>query len=236
VALADRAVRRAHGSTAATSRTAVMRDSWPWLTSVYNFFSDIMNRQVETVWKAAETAKLAKSGQWGEAAKSIPPLSASLFAYAIWPAIVEHMVSGEKTEEEEPWAKTAGKALARTAASSWIGVRDVANFALSGFDPQFGMAGTALKDFTQAWKDLAKEEPFATEHRGRLIQDGVTAFGVLTGMGPAQVGRTARFMHDVETGEADRPEGPWGWMTGLRFGTTKGHSTTFENYLKGRAE
>jgi len=34
---ADRAVRRAHGSTATTNRTQIMREASPWLTSVYNF-------------------------------------------------------------------------------------------------------------------------------------------------------------------------------------------------------
>jgi len=44
-----------------------------------------------------------------EAVKAMGPAVAGLFAYAVWPALVEHMVSGEAAEKDEPWAKTAGK-------------------------------------------------------------------------------------------------------------------------------
>ena len=71
----------------------MMRNSNPWPVSIYNFFSDVMNRQMETIWKAGETKDLVKQGEWKEAAKTVPALTASLFAYAIWPAIVETWVS-----------------------------------------------------------------------------------------------------------------------------------------------
>jgi hypothetical protein len=231
---ADRAVRRAHGSTAVTNRTAIMREWSPWLTSVYNFFSDIMNRQMEAIWKAGEIKDLVKEGDKSAAMKSVGALTASLFAYALWPALVEHLVSGQGTDKPEPWAKEAGKAVLRTAASSWVGVRDFANWILTGYDPQFGLAGTAMKELGSVWKDLGKDHPLRKDHAGKLIQDSASFVGTLTGMVPAQVGRTGRFLFDVKSGMA-HPRGPWAWMTGLRFGTTKGHSTTWENYKKGLA-
>lgn len=232
---ADRAVRRAHGTTAATGRTGIQRDANPWLTSVYNFFSDVMNRQMETIWKAGEAAGYAKEGDWSVAKKATLPLIASVFAYSLWPAFVEHAVSGEETPEDEPWAKTAGKALVRSSASSWIGFRDVANFLVSGHDPQAGMTGTAMREALGVIKDLKKDHPLAREHRGRLLQDAAGSIGTLTGMMPAQVGRSTRFLHDVGTGE-EHPRGPWAWLTGLRFGTTKHHSTTVQNYLRGKSQ
>ena len=51
---AERAVRRAHGSTALTNRPQIMRDWNPWFTSVYTFFNDIVNRQMEMAWRAGE--------------------------------------------------------------------------------------------------------------------------------------------------------------------------------------
>ena len=192
-----------------------------------------MNRQMETIWKAGDAAGLVKSGEYKAAMATVPALTASLFAYAVWPAIVEHLVSGESGEKEESWSKMAGKAMVRTVASSWVGVRDFTNWMLYGYDPQFGLGGTAMKELGQVWGDLHKDHPLAKEHRGRLLQDAATFVGAATGMVPAQIGRTARYLHDVETG-VEHPRGPWSWLTGLRYGTTKGHSTTLRNYMQGR--
>lgn len=230
---ADRAVRRAHGSTASTNRTAIMRTANPWLTSVYNFFSDIMNRQMETIWKSGEILDRVKEGEKKAAMAAAGSMTASMFAYAVWPAIVEHMVSGQAEDEHEPWALSASKAMVRTAASSWVGVRDFVNWMLYGFDPQLGMAGTAMKELGSAVNDLKKDHPFRKDHAGRILQDGAGMIGAMTGMMPQQVGRTARYLHDVNVG-IEHPRGPWEWLVGLRFGTTKGHSRTAEDYLKGK--
>jgi hypothetical protein len=56
--------------------------------------------------------------------------------------------------------------------------------------------------------------------------------GALTGMVPAQVGKAARFAHDVNTGK-ENPRNAWQWLVGLRYGTTDKHSQSFEQYMKG---
>ena len=224
VQMADRAVRRAHGSTAVTNRSAIMRDSSPWLTSLYNFFSDIMNRQMETLWKAGATIDKGKADGWAEAAKDIPALSASLFAYAIWPAIVESWVSPEPEDKkhEESWAWRAVKGEVRTLSSSWVGIRDIASALMSGRDPQSGLLGTMYKSFTDLTRDFGKDGAFNEMHRGKLIADGVTALGTATGMFPSEFGHILRYITDVNTG-VEQPQGTWSWLVGLRYGTTKGH-------------
>jgi hypothetical protein len=228
---ADRAVRRAHGSTAITSRTAIQRDWNPWLTSVYNYFSDIMNRQMETIWKAGAALDLAK-GDKKAALATVPALTASLFAYAVWPALVEHMVSPSDDNEKDSWAKKVGKQILFTAASSWPGVRDIVTAMIHGKDPQYGLTGTALQEVSNVARDFTKDHPFAKEHAGRLIQDATSFVGAITGMVPAQIGKSARFIHGVGSG-VEHPKTVWAWLTGLRFGTNKGHSTSVENYIKG---
>ena len=232
---ADRAVRRAHGSTAITNRTRIMREWNPWLTSVYNFFSDIMNRQMETIWKAGEIKGLVKEGEHKAAMASMGMVTASMFAYAIWPAIVEHMVSGEGTEEKESWGWTASKALLRAEASSWAGVRDIANWLLTGHDPQLGLAGTAMKEVFGVVNDMKKDHPFRKDHSGRIIQDSAAAVGALIGLVPLQIGKSARYAWDVKHG-VEHPKGYWEWATGLRFGTTKGHTTSFKDYTHGKVK
>jgi hypothetical protein len=230
---ADRSVRRAHGSTAITTRTAMMRNANPWLVSIYNFFSDVMNRQMETIWKAGETKDLVKQGEWKEAAKTVPALTASLFAYAIWPAIVETWVSPHPHKDDDSWLKKSAAAMTFALGSSWVGVRDIASAMTMGRDPQFGLTGTAYQTMTNTFRDLAKKEPFNKEHAGKILQDAGIMVGGLTGMLPAQVSKGGRFLFDVSSGQ-QKPKGPWQWLTGLRYGTIDKHPATFEDYLKGK--
>lgn len=230
---ADRSVRRAHGSTAITTRTAMMRNSNPWLVSIYNFFSDVMNRQMETIWKAGETKDLVKQGEWKEASKTVPALTASLFAYAIWPAIVETWVSPHPHKDDDSWLKKSAAAMTFALGSSWVGVRDIASAMTMGRDPQFGLTGTAYQTMTNTFRDLAKKEPFNKEHAGKILQDAGIMVGGLTGMLPAQVSKSGRFMFDVGSGQ-QKPKGLWQWLTGLRYGTIEKHPATFEDYLKGK--
>jgi hypothetical protein len=90
-----------------------------------------------------------------------------------------------------------------------------------------------MKELLSVWKDLGKDKPLAKQQRGKLIQDAASFVGAATGMVPAQVGRVGRFVHDVEVG-IEHPKGPWGWLVGLRFGTTKHHAATFERYMEGK--
>ena len=230
---ADRAVRRAHGSTAITTRTAMMRNANPWMVSIYNFFSDVMNRQMETVWKAGETKDLVKKGEWGAAAKTVPALTASLFAYAIWPAIVETYVSPHPHKDDDTWVKKSAVSMGFALGSSWVGVRDIASAMAMGRDPQFGLTGTAYQTMVNTFKDLAKNEPFNKEHAGKILQDAGIMVGGLTGMLPAQVSKAGRFMFDVSTGK-ENPRNTWQWLTGLRYGTTEKHPQNFTDYMKGK--
>ena len=229
---ADRAVRRAHGSTAITNRTALQRDSNPWVTSVYNYFSDIMNRQMETLWKAGEIKGLVKEGNYADAMKAVGGLSASLFAYVIWPSIVESFVSPHEHKPDDSWAKKAATSLAYTGTASWIGVRDFGAAFTSGHDPQFGLIGTGMQELYNVFRDATKPDPLGPQNAGKIIEHGMNLVGTLTGMLPGAFGHVARFGYDVNQGK-ENPQGPWSWAVGLRYGTTVGHAKTFDRYLEG---
>jgi hypothetical protein len=124
--------------------------------------------------------------------------------------------------------------MTQTASSSWPGVRDLVNGIIYGKDPQYGLTGTAYQEVSNALRDLSKDHPFAKEHAGKLLQDAAGFVGEASGLVPLQVGKSARFLHDVKTGQ-EHPRGAWSWLTGMRFGTTKGHSTSAENWWKGVA-
>jgi hypothetical protein len=232
VAFGNRAVRRAHGSTASTSRTAVQRNWNPWFVSIYNFWSDILNRQIETVWKAGDMYKLTEGNPVQKGLATMPTILGGALAYVIWPAIVENMVSPHPHKEDESWASKTSKSLVFTLSGGWPILRDIGSAMAMGRDPQMGFTGTALMTGYNVIRDLMKDEPFNKEHAGRLIQDWATVAGALTGGPGAQVGRVLRFGHDVYTGK-ENPRNAWQWAVGLRYGTTNKHSQSFDEYWKG---
>src|SRR5258706_2427785 len=230
---ADRAVRRAHGSVAITNRAGVMRTGpmGSWLASVYGFFSHIVNRQFELMWRSGDAFDMVKEGDYKGAMAEVPKLTTMLFSYVILPALIEEMVTPLASDDKESWGKKAAKGLAYTLGASWIGVRDLASALLRGQDPAIGLFSTGAKTITDMGRDISKDRPLSKDHAGRVIQHGATLMGTLFGLTNAQMGKTARFGYDVSTGK-ERPKGPWGWMVGARFGTTEKHSKTFDEWLR----
>ncbi len=154
-----------------------------------------------------------------------------LFAYVLAPALIEEAVTPLMSDEHESWGKKAAKGVAYTLGASWVGIRDFANAVLNGRDPSIGLMQTAAKSVTDLARDVSKKAPFSKEHAGKIVKDGATMLGTLTGTVPTQVGRLAQFGVNVASGE-DRPKGPWGWLTGARFGTIKGHPATFNEWQR----
>ena len=231
---ADRAVRRAHGSSVVTNRPQIMRTGplGSWLASLYGFFNHIMNRQYELAWKAGDTLGMVKDGEYAKAMKEVPGITGMMFSYVLFPALVEELVTPLTNDKHESWGKMAAKSIGFSLASSWIGIRDIASAALNGRDPSVGLLGTAYKTVTDTVRDLNKDRPFSKANAGALLQHVATTLGAMTGLVNAQVGKAARFGLDVANRQ-EHPKGPWGWMVGLRYGTLKNHSQTFEQWRKG---
>jgi hypothetical protein len=230
---ADRAVQRAHGSTLITNRPAVVRNSNPWFTSLYNFYSNMVNRHMEAVWRAGEEVGAANS-PYALAKDKVLDIAGRTFAYAIWPAVIEQLVSPIGGQNDS-WEKKAALALGGQFASGWVGIRDLAGALIRGDDPSAGLTGTGYEYGTQAFKDLATALSKGTNPRRTraIINSAINLGGLFTGMVPAPLGNLAKFEYGVATG-AERPVGLWSWLVGTRFGTLKHHSSTFRNYLEGR--
>lgn len=96
------------------------------------------------------------------------------------------------------------------------------------------MLGTAYNEVLKMAKDSKKDMPMSKANAGKLIQDGAGLVGILTGLTTLPLGKAGRFIHDVNAG-IEHPKGPWGWIVGMRHGTLKGHSSTFENWWKGKS-
>jgi hypothetical protein len=187
---ADRAVRRAHGSTAITNRPSILRQS-PFVqnfTMFYGFFNHILQRQYELAWASREALKGEKGGYYigagnvielqkdpvtGEfdyknnssyktGAAAIPVLAGMLVSYAIFPAMWEEFLqpSPDADKESQPWRYA--KAAVRGLSSSWIGIRDMVHSVIEGGDITAGMLGHGSREGLRFVQDLQK-----TFHRGQ---------------------------------------------------------------------
>jgi Large polyvalent protein associated domain 22 len=219
----DRAVRRAHGSTAITNRPEIMRggQTKQWMASLYGFFNHIANRQYELAWQAKETAGLAKAGEIEEAMKNVPHLMLGLFSYVIAPAIVEELVTPYTNSEKESWGVSAAKIMGRGLASSWVGVRDIANALIEGNDPSLGLMNTFPKEFTDLARDLEKKDFGLDRQRaGKTFKHAITALGAATGVANAELGNVAQFLTDLYSGKS-QPTSLGDWWRGLTKGKTR---------------
>lgn len=233
--LADRAVRRAHGSTAVTNRPRVMRsEAMAFFNPLYGFFNHILNRKYEMGWQTKDKIQDFARGKITptEFLKFAPHLAMMLTAYVMAPTLIEEMVSPLPSKPDESWGKKAGKAILYTQGSDWLIARDVAHFAVGGYNPGVGLfapMGEAVRDTMKDLSDLDKAT--SEENLGRTLKHTITTTGMATGLTNAQMGRWAQLAYNYST-EKDVPDGWWQWLTALRYGTTKGHAKTPEEYVE----
>lgn len=221
---ADKAVRRAHGSSAITSRSSVARArALGPFTKFFTFFNDLLNRQVETIWKAGEAIGKAKEGDRAEALKDGKDVVWRIIAYAVVPTVIEELVTPQLSDSHESFLVKAAKAVLFTGSASWVFARDIVNAMLNNRDPSAGLLSTVLKAPVDEVRDMSS----VRLKPGTVIKHSTQLAGILAGIMPAQVGRSSAFLVSKE-----HPKGPWGWMVGLRYGTLDKHSPTFEKWLK----
>ena len=223
--LGDRAVRFAHGSSAITNAPAVMRTGpmGRWLTSVYNFYNHMMNKNMEIIWRSQEALELRKQGDLDAAKERFQPVIAQMFAYQIAPALIGGAVTsfllGGKDKKDQSWAAWGAESMVHNLSANFIGVRDIVDAMMHKSDPQVGLLGTAGKEFTSVYRDFTKDNPLSKEHIGRLVQDSTGLTGAMFGISPQQLGKWARFMIDWNTG-VQRPRGVGDFYRGFRTGNS----------------
>jgi len=216
---ADRAVRRAHGSSVITNRPYVARSTNPigaWYTSLYGFFSHMFQKQYELGWKAAETAR---AGDWPTAWKYGKQLPGLAFSVVFWPIFVEEMVTPYTNSEHESYGLRAAKATILGLASSWIGFREFIHGFINLREPEAGLMGEALKAPYRIGQDLKHLPNLSVEQKGKLIRDLNTLVAVGAGLSSTQVGKAEEFIYRYNHG-LEHPKG-FEWLRGLEKGTLR---------------
>jgi len=209
---ADRAVRRAHGSSLVTNRPMVMRTNalGRWYGSLYGFFSHMMQKQFELTWRTGEAAGKIKAGQTWEGMKDMPRLFNMFFSYVIIPAAVEELVTPYLDHDKDSLTLRAAKGLGMGLTSSAIGIRDLYRSAVNNVAPQLGLGGTFGGTITHVISDLRRKRRMDAQEIGRLWKDTHTLIGALTGFSNSQIGRTGEYLIRWVGGE-EHPKGA-GWL------------------------
>ena len=224
VDLADRAVRRAHGSTAATNQPALVRGGGPlhgWLTSVYGFFGTAMQRRIEIAHQLNDTYQLGKAGEINAAARKIPGIARDIMTYVIWPTLVEEWVTGLNTDDKRGLGQRLISGATMGISSSVLYLRDLVHGLSSGNEPGVGLLSSALHDVKKAATDISKgREAFSKAHAGKTVGDILTVFGEGTGMAPKIIGNATRFGIDL-VNKQTQPKTAADYARGLTRGTTK---------------
>lgn len=224
VDLADRAVRRAHGSTAQTNQPALVRGGGPlhgWLTSVYGFFGTAMQRRIEIAHTLNDTYKLGKEGEIKAAAANIPKLTTDIMTYVIWPTIVEEWVTGLNTEDKRGWGAHLISGASMGLASSVLYLRDLVHAFSTGHDPGVGLLSSPLHDLANVVRDVRRgKEAFNRQHAGKTVGDVLTIFGEGTGLAPKTIGNATRFGIDL-VNKQQHPKTIPEWTRGFLRGTAK---------------
>lgn len=221
VALSDRAVRRAHGSTAETNQPAIVRGGGAlhsWLTSVYGFFGTAMQRRIETAYKINDAYKLGREGEIKKAGAKAGSAFVDFMTYMVWPTIVEELVTGIGSDDHRTWGSRLISGATMGAASSVIYLRDLVHGLVSGHEPGVGLLSSAAHDVGNVFRDATRgREAFNRQHAGKTIGDLITVTGEATGMAPKVVGNAARYGINVY----NRQEVPRN-ISDVLLGVTKG--------------
>ena len=144
---------------------------------------------------------------------------------------------GGPDAKHEGWGTKIVKDGFYTLASGLPGVRDFVHGILTGTDPTpTGLWKTAAGGVQNVYRDLfSKKDPWSKEHAQRLIKDTAGPLAMMSGKVTQSMGNVAAFGYGYAKGK-EHPKDPWGWLTGLRYGTLKHHSASLPDWLQGRAQ
>lgn len=235
VAIGDRAVRRAHGSTAITSRSKFFRTSASqWIAPFSTFANDLLNRNYETAWKAKDMMGEFSEGNFAKGAAMIPDLAGRLLMYGIVPVLVEQAVEPFITDKD---SKTSAGLKFGGRMFSWgiPGLRDVADFAIAPHrrEPDIGLYSTLAKSATNEFSDLQKTL-IGRNDPAKVAHHAFFALGALTGVTNEAEGRAAEFFWNLAKGK-ERAQNPTQIYEGLRHGTSRKHPQNFGEWMKAAA-
>jgi hypothetical protein len=198
------AVRQAHGSATRTFKPQIMRGGalGQFFTGLYGFFNHMLQKQYEMAWRTKEAGKSFKKGEHAEALKQISKVALGLVSFVIVPAAVEEAITPYTNEEKDSWGTMAVKSIGRELSASWIGVRDLVQAAIGEHPSTPGLFSAVGKSLQDVYSDIMKADKWNKDKElaSRVWRHSFAGIGMLTGIGYAQMGRTAQFIYRYNQG------------------------------------
>lgn len=204
---ADLAVRNAHGSTSDMARPIIAMSNGPlapFFTSLYGFFGANMQRKLMLGGDISDRYVLGAAKELHQARRNVPNIALNALSYVVAPVVIEELVASQFTDDRHGYGHKALNATLLALTNSIIGLRDFTWGVEHGTEPSVGMLTAIAHDLSQPLRDLGKPRPMSKANAGKLVQDTLSAVGVLTGSMPKPVARATRFGIDV----ANRQQNP----------------------------
>jgi hypothetical protein len=224
VQLGDRAVRRAHGSTAATNQPLFVSNKaglQRWFTSVYGFFGTNMQRRIEIAHDLNDTYQLGRQKQWSAAAAHLPGLLADVMTYVVWPTIVEEAVTGLTTQDKKGWGQHLAAGAFLGLSTSVLYLRDLVQAVVHGRDVSAGLLGAPFQDVANVARDFGKgNKSWSRQNAGRTVGHMLNLIGDGTGMAPHTLNNAVKFGIDLVNHQA-HPHSPMEVFRGATRGQTQ---------------
>jgi hypothetical protein len=223
---ADTAVRRTHGSSILTNRSAVQRHQSPFVRLImpfYNFLSNALQRNYELAWKA----KLATQGRelpempgfleekFEAGPQHILPIMGGVAVFGLAVGLVEHLVSGQPKKQDESEGAHIAKILLRGYPAQVPIVRDVSNYLIDGHDPSIGLYGTLAQDVKKSL--TAKSYDYRT-NPGKTFRTAGDVLSITSGLTTQSADKLGEYLINVLAGH-EHPKGFGDLWTGMRTGT-----------------
>jgi Large polyvalent protein associated domain 22 len=208
--LADRAVRRAHGSTAEVNLAPFTGSMGPlnrYMTSLYGFFGTAMQRRIELAHKINDTWQLGRQGEIRQAARNGPAILKDFMTYIVAPTVIEELVRGSVTEDKRtlPWYLLSAATYGLS--SSELYLRDFISGLSTGHDPGVGLFSSVTNDAAKFTRDIGRGTgAFDKQHAGKTVEDTLTMLGLGTGMVPKAAAHAVRYGVDLATGQQKFPD------------------------------
>jgi len=237
---AERAVRFAHGSTAPTNQPGATDIHYigRWVTSIYHFWGTMLQNRIDMAFRLNDMYKdsmeyMESGGRDFDKLKTIygmvPVIAADVFAYVIWPAMVEEYVTGLWRDDRRGFGERLGWYVLGGLANSVLYARDIWMSLEQGRD-QAGLFTGALKPLHETIRDIAEFEKKGMgafnnpKFAGNLIRDLIHLGGLKYGLQQV-AGNAAKYGYNWSTG-VERPRTgimrDWFHWGDVAMGVTRG--------------
>lgn len=223
--LANADVKRQHGSTAPSNKPEIVRQSGSlhgWMTSVYGFMGERLQRMIETTQKINDTYGMVKDGQLKQATRQLPGILADYATYMVSVGLWEEAATAALSGDHESGGYRLFKLMFGNIASSLVYLRDMYHAVESGQSPSMGMLPSAAGDLVSPFRDVhtalddAKKgrSVINKQHAGKYIHDLMSAVGIATGAFPKVGANILQFSTNVYNRQ-EHPKDVKDWFRGL---------------------